>query len=42
MAAASLLTWAAADADDGPLITQIVDTFYKIYGTHPGFRVNHA
>jgi hypothetical protein len=19
-----------------------VDTFYKIYGTHPGFRVNHA
>lgn len=45
MVAASLLTSAAAGADgadDGPLVTQIVDTFYKIYGTHPGFRVNHA
>jgi catalase len=45
IAAASLLTSAAAGADgadDGALITQIVDTFYKIYGTHPGFRVNHA
>jgi catalase len=42
MAAASLLASAAAGADDGPLVTQIVDTFYKIYGTHPGFRVNHA
>src|SRR5260221_9269678 len=42
MAAAGLLASAAAGADDGPLITQIVDTFYKIYGTHPGFRVNHA
>ena len=43
MAVASLLTSVAADAtDDGPLVTQIVDTFYKIYGTHPGFRVNHA
>jgi catalase len=41
-AAASLLASVAAGADDGPLITQIVDTFYKIYGTHPGFRVNHA
>ena len=35
-------TSAAAGADDASLITQIVDTFYKIYGTHPGFRVNHA
>jgi catalase len=42
MAAASLLAPAIAGADDGALITQIVDTFYKIYGTHPGFRVNHA
>src|ERR1700722_17994534 len=41
-AAASLLTSAAAGADDAALTTQIVDTFYKIYGTHPGFRVNHA
>jgi catalase len=42
MAAASLLAPALAGADDNALITQIVDTFYKIYGTHPGFRVNHA
>jgi catalase len=40
--AASLLTSAAAADDDASLVTQIVDTFYKIYGTHPGFRVNHA
>src|SRR5712675_3247108 len=38
----SLLTSAAACADDVALTAQIVDTFYKIYGTHPGFRVNHA
>src|SRR5260370_41519131 len=38
----SLLTSAAASADDASLTTQIVDSFYKIYGTHPGFRVNHA
>jgi catalase len=31
-----------ASADEAALTTQIVDTFYKIYGTHPGFRVNHA
>jgi catalase len=42
VAAAGLLTSAAACADDTALTTQIVDTFYKIYGTHPGFRVNHA
>jgi catalase len=42
VAAASLLTSAAIRADDSALTTQIVDTFYKIYGTHPGFRVNHA
>jgi len=41
-AAASLLTSAAARADDAALTNQIVDIFYKIYGTHPGFRVNHA
>src|SRR5258708_37970498 len=41
-AAASLLTSALASADDAALVTEIVDTFYKIYGTHPGFRVNHA
>ena len=42
VAAASLLAPAASRADDAALVAQIVDTFYKIYGTHPGFRVNHA
>src|SRR5258706_8121788 len=39
---ASLLISTLASADDAALVTEIVDTFYKIYGTHPGFRVNHA
>src|ERR1700693_245380 len=42
VAAATLLTSTLASADDAALVTEIVDTFYKIYGTHPGFRVNHA
>src|SRR5260370_27453740 len=42
VAAAGLLTTTLASADDAALVTEIVDTFYKIYGTHPGFRVNHA
>src|ERR1700730_13253820 len=42
VAVASLLTSTLANADDAALTTQIVDTFYKIYGSHPGFRVNHA
>jgi catalase len=32
----------AAGVDDASLATQIVDTLNKIYGTHPGFRANHA
>ena len=31
-----------AIADEPPLTTQIVDAFNKIYGSHPGFRANHA
>lgn len=42
LVASGSLAVAAADADYAALVTQIVDTFYKIYGTHPGFRVNHA
>jgi catalase len=42
VATAVLLASAAARADDAALVNEIVDTFYKIYGTHPGFRVNHA
>lgn len=40
--AESLSSPAAADDDYASLANQIVDIFYKIYGTHPGFRVNHA
>ena len=40
--AAVLLTSMAARAEDPSLPTQIVDAFYRVYGTHPGFRVNHA
>jgi len=40
--AGSLSTPAAADDDYASLANQIVDIFYKIYGSHPGFRVNHA
>lgn len=32
----------ASAADEVPLTTQIVDLFNKIYGSHPGFRANHA
>jgi catalase len=42
IAAESPSTSVAAGADDALLTAQIVDIFYKIYGTHPGFRVNHA
>jgi catalase len=31
-----------AVADEVPLTTQIVDAFNKIYGSHAGFRANHA
>lgn len=29
-------------ADDDPLEVQVVDALNKAYGTHPGFRANHA
>src|SRR5690349_17854869 len=29
-------------ADEAPLTTQNVDAVNKIYGSHPGFRANHA
>jgi catalase len=29
-------------ADDQPVETQIVDALNKLFGTHPGFRANHA
>lgn len=41
--AAQKLNVAESSGDDyTALASEIVDIFYKIYGTHPGFRVNHA
>src|SRR5690348_11654016 len=40
--ALATLPLACAAADDVPLTTQIVDAFNKIYGSHAGFRANHA
>ena len=33
---------AFARADDQPIETQVVDAMNKAFGTHPGFRANHA
>lgn len=32
----------AIRADDAPIETQIVDAMNRVFGTHPGFRANHA
>ncbi|MCP3713572.1 catalase family peroxidase [Paraburkholderia sp. CNPSo 3274] len=37
-----LSTQESSGDDYTSLASEIVDIFYKIYGTHPGFRVNHA
>jgi len=31
-----------ARADDQPIETQVVDAMNKVFGTHRGFRANHA
>jgi len=37
------LTWAGIiRAEDPPIEQQLVDALNKLYGTHPGFRANHA
>lgn len=41
-AAFALVLAASAHADEAPLTTQIVDVMNKIYGSHAGFRANHA
>ena len=41
-AALALALVVPAYADEVPLTTQIVDAFNKVYGSHPGFRANHA
>lgn len=42
IAALAVSLASVAFADEPPLTTQIVDAFNKIYGSHPGFRANHA
>jgi catalase len=37
------LTWAGiVGAEDKPIEEQLVDALSKVFGVHPGFRVNHA
>ena len=37
------LTWAEiVGAEDKPIEEQVVDALTKVFGVHPGFRVNHA
>ena len=37
------LTWPSFIwSEDQPLEVQIVDALHKAFGTHPGFRANHA
>ncbi len=38
----ALLAPSLATADEAPLTTQIVDVMNRIYGSHAGFRANHA
>src|SRR5512132_2618057 len=44
LAAVAVLAFAspAVGADDQPIEIQIVDVMNKLWGTHPGFRANHA
>jgi catalase len=42
LAAAATLATASVVRGEDSLATQIVDAMNKIYGTHPGFRANHA
>jgi catalase len=42
LAVFALVSPAVAWAEDEPLPVQIVDAMNKAFGTHPGFRANHA
>jgi catalase len=42
LAVVALASPAVAWAEDEPLPVQIVDAMNKAFGTHPGFRANHA
>jgi catalase len=39
---ALVVSASVAAAADTPVTTQVVDALNKVYGTHPGFRANHA
>src|SRR5215468_11180525 len=40
--AGAVILFAVVTRADDSLAVQIVDAMNKIYGTHPGFRANHA
>jgi catalase len=42
LSALALVSPDIARAEDEPIETQIVDAMNKLFGTHPGFRANHA
>jgi catalase len=42
LAATLCLSPCVVRADDTPVEVQIVDAMNKVFGTHPGFRANHA
>lgn len=42
VAALAFMSPDVARAEDEPVETQIVDAMNKLFGTHPGFRANHA
>ncbi len=42
LAALAIMMPGLVRADDEPVETQIVDAMNKVWGTHPGFRANHA
>jgi catalase len=42
LAALAITSPGLARADDEPVEAQIVDALNKVFGTHPGFRANHA
>ena len=42
LAVLAFVSTEVARAEDEPIETQIVDAMNKLWGTHPGFRANHA
>ena len=42
LAALAIMSPAIACAEDQPVEVQVIDAMNKLFGTHPGFRANHA